>query len=316
MSNVPKGITASDLPPLQYFFVNNSPCPQGPPGPTGPTGPRGYDGLGQGATGPTGASGPAGTVGATGPQGAIGATGAQGGPGAPFLGIGETGLAGPQGATGVRGVAGGVTIAGNPFGVVIGNNSNVGIASSNVIYSNSKLNVNGNMSSDQLIWSNTFGVPQMGSASGTNASAPLPSTPLITLSLNIVNPSTGYSLMDYPAVLCMTTMSVRNTLVSALGVNRYPTTINCTNFYMNGKFVGNMTQMPTPNVNPDVKLYQTRQFATILYRGVNYGPGISSNVAFTCALQNVSGWLAAAGGTSSNTALGEWNVYSTIAGVY
>ena len=310
MSNVPKGIAANDVPPLQFFFVDNGPCPKGPPGPTGPTGPIGFSGLGQGATGATGASGPPGTVGATGPQGAQGSTGVQGAQGSPFLGIGQTGLAGPPGATGVRGVAGGVTIPGDPYGVVFGSNTNNGIASSNITYSNSTLNFkNGTLSvNSDILWRNTFGSPQTASASGNNSSAPLPSTPLISLSLNIVNPSTGYSLMDYPAVFCSANMLIRNTLEQPVS----PTTlaINSTMFYMNNIPVGTMTQYSTCFLNPDVKLYQTRQFIGILYRGVDYSAGGVSNIQFNCSRVVVNG------ADSSNTALGTWTANMTVFGLY
>ena len=312
MSNVPKGIAANDIPPLQYFFVNNSPCPQGPPGPTGPTGPIGFSGLGQGATGATGATGPNGTVGATGPQGAQGATGVQGNPGAPFLGIGTTGLAGPPGATGLRGPAGGVTIAGDPYGVVVGTTTNnIGFASSGLRYSNSKLSVSGDMFTDTTSWKSPFGVPQTGSASGNNSSSPLPSTPLISLSLNIVNPSTGYSLMDYPAIMVVASMQIRNTLYS---FGQAPSNINCTNFYVNGVQVGNMTQYPaaTPNLN----LYMTRQFFTVLYKSLNqYGPGIASNVQLTCSLQSI-GTSETTTASSDATALGTWTANMTAFGLY
>jgi len=306
MSNVPKGITASDLPPLQYFFVNNGPCPQGPQGPTGPTGPRGYDGLGQGATGATGASGPPGTVGATGPQGAIGATGAQGGPGAPFLGGGQTGLAGPQGATGVRGVAGGVTISGDPYGVVVGNSTNVGVANAGLRYSNSKLSVGGDMFTDTTQWKSPFGVPQTASASGTNASAPLPSSALISLSLNIVNPSTGYSLLDYPAIMVVANMQTRNTQTN-VGLDP-PSVLNCTNFFINDIQVGNMTSFGTQLAGQ--YLYQTRQFFAVLQKANNqFGPGLASNVQLTCSLQS-------AGANSAGTALGTWTANMTVFGLY
>ena len=307
MSNVPKGIAANDVPPLQYFFVGTGPCPQGPPGPTGPTGPIGFSGLGQGATGATGATGPNGTVGATGPQGAQGATGVQGNPGAPFLGIGTTGLAGPPGATGLRGPAGGVTIAGDPYGVVVGTTTNnIGLASSNITYSNSKLSVNGDMFTDTTSWKSPFGVPQTGSASGTNSSAPLPTGPLISLSLNIVNPSTGYSLMDYPAIMVVASMQIRNTLYS---FGQAPSNINCTNFYVNGVQVGNMTQYAATILN--VNLYQTRQFFTVLYKSSNqYGPGFASNVQFTCSLQPGGGI------DTSPTALGTWTANMTAFGLY
>lgn len=313
MSNVPKGIAVNDVPPIQYFFVDNSPCPRGPPGPTGPTGPIGFSGLGQGATGATGATGPDGTVGATGPQGAQGATGVQGAQGSPFLGVGQTGLAGPPGATGVQGPAGTVTIAGNPFGVVIGNDNNAGVASSNVTYSNSKLNVNGNMASENILWRSPFGVPQMASGSGTyGGGLPPPTFALTSVSLNIVNPSTGYSLLDSPAVLCMTTMSVRNVQTNPppSPFVDTPLVINCTNFYMNTKFVGNITQFPGLIGLIGQDLYQTRQFFTVLYRGVDYSAGGVSNIQFTCSLQ------VAAGTDSSQTSIGEWNAYTSVVGLY
>ena len=272
----------------------------------------GFSGLGQGATGATGATGPDGTVGATGPQGAQGPTGVQGPQGSPFLGIGETGLAGPPGATGVQGAAGTVTIGGTQFGVIIGNNNNAGLASSNVIYSNSKLNVNGNMASDEILWRSPFGVPQMASGSGsTGGGLPPPTFAITSVSLNIVNPSTGYSLLDSPAVLCMTTMSVRNVQTNPSPLPfQIPSVINCTNFYMNTKFVGNITQFPglPPGIGAD--LYQTRQFFTILYRGVDYSAGGVSNIKFTCSLQ------VAAGTDSSQTSIGEWNAYTSVVGLY
>lgn len=308
MSNVPKGIAANYLPPLQYFFVGTGPCPQGPPGPTGPTGPIGFSGLGQGATGATGATGPPGTVGATGPQGAQGATGLQGAQGSPFLGIGQTGLAGPPGATGILGPAGGVTIAGDPYGVVVGNTiNNIGVASSGLRYSNSKLSVSGDMFTDTTSWKSPFGSPQSASASGNNSSSPVPSTSLISLSLNIVNPSTGYSLMDYPGIMVVASMQIRNTQNNGFGLA--PDVLNCTNFYMNGVQVGNMTQYGAAILN--VNLYQTRQFFTVLYKRNNqYGPGFASNVQFTCSLQT------AAGVSSSATALGTWTANMTAFGIY
>jgi hypothetical protein len=227
----------------------------------------------------------------------------QGNPGAPFLGIGQTGLAGPPGATGLQGGAGSITFPGNPYGVIIGNANGFGVASSNITYSNSKLNVNGNMNVQQIAWKSPFGVPQTGSASGTNSAAPLPSTPLISLSLNIVNASTGLSLMDYPAVFCTANMGIRNTLTGGVG-------INSTSFYMNNVFVGTMTQFPTAAVNPAVKLYQTRQFFQVLYSGVDYSAGGVSNIQFTCSRQ------VTANKDSSSTALGEWNVYMTMFGVF
>jgi hypothetical protein len=243
----------------------------------------------------------------------------QGNAGAPFLGIGQTGLAGPPGATGVRGVAGGVTIAGDPHGVVVGaTNNNIGLASSNVTYSqsvavnNSTLNVNGNMAPNLLLWTKSaFGVPQTGTASGTNSSAPVPSGNLLTLSLNIVNADTGYSLMDAPAVLFIANMSTSNTLVNPISSDPYtPTIINSTNFYMNGKYAGRIIQFPANRINPAVKLWQTRQFFTILYRGVDYGPGLSSNAYFFCQTQTATGI------DSSQTALGAWNLYMSVAGLY
>jgi len=309
MSNVPKGIATNDVPPIQYFFVDGTlPCPRGPPGPTGPTGPIGFSGLGQGATGATGATGPNGTIGATGPQGAQGATGVQGAQGSPFLGVGATGLAGPPGATGVIGAAGNVSIAGNPFGVVIGNNNNNGVASSNVTYSNSTLSVNGDMASSRLLWGNSFGVPQTASSFGSLTG--VPQFPLTTLSLNIVNASTGYSLLDSPAVLCMATMSVRNNLVN-VGIFSTPTIINSTNFYINNKFLGSITQYPAAGpLFAGVNQYQTRQFFTILYRGVDYSAGGVSNVQFTCSLE------VTAGIDSSQTELGDYNTYLTAVGLY
>ena len=311
MSSVPKGIAVNDVPPIQYFFVDGTlPCPRGPPGPTGPTGPIGFSGLGQGATGATGATGPNGTIGATGPQGAQGATGLQGAQGSPVLGVGQTGLAGPSGATGVIGAAGNVTIAGNPFGVVIGNNNNNGVASSNVTYSNSTLSINGDMVSSRLLWRNSFGVPQTAASSGTIPGLPSPSFALTTLSLDIVNASSGYSLLDSPAVLCMATMSVRNVQTGLpLPINP-PIYMNCTNFYMNNKFVGNITQFPSPGNVYGKDLYQTRQFFTILYRGVDYSAGGVSNVQFTCSLQVTTGT------NSANTGLGEYNTYLSVVGLY
>ena len=312
MSNVPKGIATNDVPPIQYFFVDGTlPCPRGPPGPTGPTGPIGFSGLGQGATGATGATGPNGTVGATGPQGAQGATGVQGAQGSPFLGVGQTGLAGPPGATGVIGAAGNITIPGNPFGVVIGNNSNIGIASSNVTYSNSTLSVNGDMASSRLLWGNSFGVPQTTASSGSYGGGLPPSTfALTSVSLNIVNASTGYSLLDSPAVLCMTTMSVRNLQTSLPIPLNPPIYMNCTNFYMNSKFVGNITQFPAPGFVSGNDLYQTRQFFTVLYRGVDYSAGGVSNIQFTCSLQVTTGT------DSLQTSIGDWNAYTTVVGLY
>jgi len=311
MSNVPKGIATNDVPPIQYFFVDGTlPCPRGPPGPTGPTGPIGFSGLGQGATGPEGATGPDGTIGATGPQGEQGPTGVQGAQGSPFLGVGATGLAGPPGATGVIGAAGNVSIAGNPFGVVIGNNSDNGVASSNVTYSNSTLSVNGDMASDQLLWRNSFGVPQTASSFGSLTG--VPPYPLTTLSLDIVNASSGYSLLDSPAVLCMATMSVRNNLTNT-GIFSAPEIINSTNFYINNKFLGNITQYPAFNtlaITNGINQYQTRQFFTILYRGVDYSAGGVSNVEFTCSVQ------VTAGTDSSQTQLGDYNTYLTAVGLY
>jgi hypothetical protein len=238
----------------------------------------------------------------------MGATGAQGGPGAPFLGGGQTGLAGPQGATGVRGVAGGVTISGDPYGVVVGNSTNAGVANAGLRYSNSKLSVGGDMFTDTTQWKSPFGVPQTASASGTNASAPLPSGPLISLSLNIVNPSTGYSLLDYPAIMVVASMQTRNTQTSDVIT---PSTINCTNFFINDIQVGNMTSFGTPTLTAGQYLYQTRQFFAVLQKANNqFGPGLASNVQLTCSLQSTPGAL------SGSTALGTWTANMTVFGLY
>ena len=311
MSNVPKGIAANDIPPLQYFFVNNNPCPQGPPGPTGPTGPIGFSGLGQGATGATGASGPPGTVGATGPQGAQGATGVQGNPGAPFLGIGTTGLAGPVGATGVQGVAGNTTFPGASYGVVVGNAIGNGYAQPALLYSNSTLNMtNGDVYATKALWCSSFGVPQYVTGSGNNPGGPIPSSPLMTISLNIVNPSTGLSLMDAPAIFVMANMLVRNTLVTGSTA-----IINNIGYIFNNAPAGNQVLAASNPDNYLTKVYQTRAFFRVLFRGVHYGsnvpfPIFTSNVFFYAGVEEVVGL------DSQYSALGEWNGNMTAFGLY
>ena len=314
MSVLPHGIVSADKPPLDYFYVGG-PVPQGPPGPPGPTGPQGFSGIGQGATGATGAQGPAGIFnvsGATGPQGPIGPTGATGPQGAPFLGIGSTGPAGDKGATGPLGPAGAVTFPGNSNGVIVGNNAGFGVASDGLTYipATSTLNVSGNLLNAAGIthWRSPFGSPQSVSASGNNSSSPLPSTPLMTVSLNIVNASTGYSLLDYPAVMCVASMMPSN-VVGVFGTIDY---LNWTNFYMNNSFVGSLAQWAASRGAPATKLWQTRAFFKVLYRGVDYSAGGVENVKFTCSLQSSS----YSGVDTSRTALGQWNANMTVFGLY
>ena len=314
MSVLPHGIVSADKPPLDYFYVGG-PVPQGPPGPPGQTGPQGFSGLGQGSTGPTGVQGPASgglsAIGATGPAGPLGPTGATGPQGSPFLGIGSTGPAGLLGPTGPPGVAGVVAYPGDPYGVIVGNNVGFGVASAGLTISQlvtPVLNVSGDLanSGGQVHWQSPFGSPQSVSASGNNTAAPLPSVPLMSVSLNIVNASTGYSLLDYPAVMCMASMMPSN-VIGVFGTTDY---LNWTNFYMNNAFVGSLAQFAASRGAPATKLWQTRAFFRVLYRGVDYSAGGVENVQFTCSLQSSSSI------DTSRTALGQWNANMTVFGLY
>jgi hypothetical protein len=108
----------------------------------------------------------------------------------------------------------------------------------------------------------------------------------------------------------MATMSVRNNLINT-GIFSTPDIINSTNFYINNKFLGSITQYPAAGpFFGGVNQYQTRQFFTILYRGVDYSAGGVSNVEFTCSLE------VTAGIDSSQTQLGDYNTYLTAVGLY